>query len=111
MFRKVDEYRREWGRQNKEFTNAIYLYLHFAGSGEKAQAEVRAHLEERYTYPVSHVHAGVNAVIGTPEDCVRVLKEYEAAGVTHAILDPACPFDQLPSTVEKAAREVMPHFK
>ena len=111
MFRKVDGYRREWGREDLEFTNAIYLYLHFAESGEKAQAEVRATLGERYTYPVSHVHAGVNAVIGTPEDCVRVLKEYEAIGVTHAILDPACPKDQLSATVERAAREVMPHFK
>lgn len=111
MYRKIDGYRREWGREDKEFTKAIYLYAHFAESGKKAQAEARATLEARYTYPVSHVHAGVNSVVGTVEQCVQALKEYQAIGVSHVILDPACPFDKLSSTVEIAAREIMPHFK
>ena len=111
MYRKIADHRREFGRGDREFVNGIYLYVNFGDSGAAAQAEAESTLQERYTYPVTHVHAGVNAVLGTPEECVRVLKEYEAIGTQHVILDPVCPFEDLMSTVECASREIIPHFR
>ncbi len=111
MYRKIEGYRRECGRESGEFANGIYLYVNFGSSAESALEVARATLLARYTYPVYHIHAGVNAVLGTVEECVSVLKEYEASGATHVILDPVCPAGEVPATVEKVAREIMPHFK
>ena len=111
MYQKIEGYRREWGRESREFANGIYLYVNFGDSAESALEVTKATLLARYTYPVYHIHAGVNAILGTVEECVRVLKEYEAVGATHVILDPVCPAEEVPATVERVAREIMPHFK
>ena len=111
MYRKIEGYRREWGRESREFTNGIYLYVNFGETAEDALEVAKSTLEARYTYPVNHIHAGVNGILGSVEECIGVLKEYEAVGATHVILDPVCPADEVPATVDRVAREIMPHFK
>ncbi len=111
MYRKIEGYRREWGRESREFTNGLYVYVNFGDSAESALEVAKATLLARYTYPVYHVHAGVNAILGSTEECLKVLKEYEAIGTTHVILDPVCAAEDVPATVERVARELIPHFK
>ena len=98
-------------RGSREFANGLYVYVNFGDSADSALEVAKATLLARYTYPVYHVHAGENAILGSVEECIRVLKEYEAAGATHVILDPVCPPEDVPATVERVAREIMPHFK
>ena len=68
-------------------------------------------LLERYTYPVTHLRLGANCILGTVDDCVRLLKEYQGAGTAHIVLDPTCPKENVLPLLEKVSREILPHFK
>ena len=68
-------------------------------------------LQRRYTYPVTYLEPGVNCLQGPVEDCVRLLKECQAAGATHFVLDPTCSHDEVSSQVETISREILPHFQ
>ena len=111
LYDKVQALRREYGRGPVEFTNAAYLYVNLAESGEVALKVTKEVLLERYTYPVTHLRLGASCILGTVDDCVRLLKEYQAAGAAHIVLDPTCPKEDVLPLLERVSREILPHFK
>lgn len=111
LYEKVQGLRREYGRGSLEFTNAAYLYVNLAESGELALRVTKEVLLERYTYPVTHLRLGATCILGAVDDCVRLLKEYQAAGAAHIVLDPTCPKEEVLPLLERVSREILPHFK
>ena len=111
LYDKVRGLRQEYGRGSVEFTNAAYLYVNLAESGDLALRVTKEVLLERYTYPVTHLRLGATCILGAVDDCVRLLKEYQAAGVAHIVLDPTCPKEEVLPLLERVSREILPHFK
>ena len=111
LYDKVQVLRQEYGRGSVEFTNAAYLYVNLAESGELALKVTKEVLLERYTYPVTHLRLGATCILGAVDDCVRLLKEYQAAGAAHIVLDPTCPKEEVLPLLERVSREILPHFK
>ncbi|MBI2165490.1 MAG: LLM class flavin-dependent oxidoreductase [Chloroflexi bacterium] len=50
-------------------------------------------------------------IAGTPQDCIKRLREYVDSGVTHFICKPYFPPDKVLNQVERIAKEVVPYFK
>ena len=53
-------------------------------------------------------------VVGDPEECVRKLKGYQAAGADHVLLMQQVgntPHEKVLGSIERFAKYVMPHFK
>ena len=111
LYDKVQVLRQEYGRGSVEFTNAAYLYVNLAESGELALKVTKEVLLERYTYPVTHLRLGATCILGAVDDCVRLLKEYQAAGAAHIVLDPTCLKEEVLPLLERVSREILPHFR
>lgn len=111
LYDQVKSYGLENGRDMSGFTNATYLSLCLADSGEEALRISQRVLKERYTYPVTDLVPGENCLLGTPEDCIRLIEEYQAAGASHVVLDPSCPPEDILSQLETFCRQVSPHFR
>jgi len=55
--------------------------------------------------------AGRYLLFGTPEDCVKRLNEYVAAGARTVVIANACPREDLDSNLELIAEEILPAFR
>ena len=111
LYRRVRQCGQEYGRDMAGFTNAVYLFLCLSDSREGAMRVTQKVLQERYGYPFSGLAPGENSLQGDPDDCIRLLKQYVDAGVSHFVIDPTCPTEDILSQYETFARMVMPRFR
>lgn len=94
------------GRAIDEDHYGVILSVCVAGSVEQAKAMAAPTLRRfRPDVDVDQL-----SVFGTPDDCVRRIDAYLAAGASKFVLRPACPPEQLSSQLDLIAREVAPRF-
>src|SRR5581483_4271414 len=82
--RKIDQYAAEHGRPERCRTSALYVAFNLQTDGERARAEGWSWMERFFGQPREKL-AHFFAIFGTPEECVRTLKDYAAAGLTTII--------------------------
>ena len=54
---------------------------------------------------------GRAAAAGTVDECIEAIQAYVDIGVTHFILDSASPAEEIVEQYERAAKEIVPHFR
>ncbi|MEV0704305.1 LLM class flavin-dependent oxidoreductase [Saccharopolyspora sp. NPDC050389] len=96
----------EQGRDAADFPIAKRVYIAVDDSPEQGRARMNAELERLYGRRSETIEAA--AVAGTPEDCVRELREVAAAGAQRILLNPM--FDHAEQT-ERLAAEVLPQLR
>jgi len=109
-FEQVTQYGQENGRDMLSFTKALHSHFCLASSTEEARRVAEDVLEERYHYKVSL--KGVDSeLFGTPNDIVGIIQDFVSVGVSHFVLDAACPGEEVLSQLETIAGEVLPNFR
>lgn len=81
---KIDQYARDHGRAGKSPVTALYAAFNIQTDGARANNEGWKWMERFFEQPkekLSHFFT----IFGTPEECVRLLKGYAAAGLTTII--------------------------
>ena len=109
LFSRLDQHSQAHGRSDK-LTRAIHCYLGFAPSVEEALAIGSEVASERYRAEVTMSNP-VPHLLGSPEDCLRTLQAYRAAGVTHFVFDPVCRAQETEAQVERLMKEVIEPFR
>ena len=108
---RIEHYAREAGRDPGDITRALHLYYHcIDGDRSAAHADAERNLAARYGHPVSLVDDGRFA-FGDPDACAATIAAYRDVGVTHFVLNLACPIDAVPAVLERFAKAVMPRFR
>jgi alkanesulfonate monooxygenase SsuD/methylene tetrahydromethanopterin reductase-like flavin-dependent oxidoreductase (luciferase family) len=82
--RKIDQYAAEHGRADRCRTSALYVAFNLQTDGERAKTEGWRWMENFFGQSRERL-AHFFTVFGTPEECVRLLKDYAAAGLTTII--------------------------
>jgi alkanesulfonate monooxygenase SsuD/methylene tetrahydromethanopterin reductase-like flavin-dependent oxidoreductase (luciferase family) len=82
--RKIDQYAAEHGRADRCRTSALYVAFNLQTDGERAKTEGWRWMEKFFGQSRERL-AHFFTVFGTPEECVRLLKDYAAAGLTTII--------------------------
>ena len=82
--RKIDQYAAEHGRADRCRTSALYVAFNLNSDGERARAEGWSWMERFFGQPKEKL-AHFFAIFGTPDECVRTLKDYAAARLTTVI--------------------------
>jgi F420-dependent oxidoreductase-like protein len=111
----VDQYRhkvgvladhcRAVGREPDSVRKAIHFVLGI--DRDRRRAEEKG-LDQFLRFGGSPEEADQAAVIGTPDECVAILSQYAALGVSHFIIEMRPPYDY--DALELFAREVIPAF-
>ena len=110
-WRRIEHHAREAGRDPDDITRALHLYYHCAdGDRSAAHADAERNLAARYGHPVSLVDDGRFA-FGDPDACAATIAAYRDVGVTHFVLNLACPIDAVPAALERFAQGLMPRFR
>ena len=91
------------GRDPALITPAAVLPALVDDDGERARAEARDHLRERYGTEFSANAIARYCVAGTPEECARRVAAYAAVGVRHLVFNPAVPPARLLEQTERLA--------
>ena len=99
----IREYAAEAGREVPEDHYGVTLPCGIAGSRDAALEMAGPALTRRRP----DVAAEELGAFGTPDDVIRRIEEYRAAGVTKFVLQPACPQASWLSQVEVMASEVI----
>jgi probable F420-dependent oxidoreductase len=97
----------EAGRDPTVLERALLVFVAVGDDRETAVRGAGAQLSRIYNQPF-HQLVERYAVVGTPDDCVARIAEFEAAGVRHFVFNWACPQAQIFEQVERLAREVLP---
>ena len=115
-----DRYRQLWnqvahltrvaGRDPQTITRAVHLYCCLDADGQKALTTVEQTLTERYGFEVtlSNRH---NSLIGTLDECTRVIESYCQAGVEHFVINIARPLEEVPEAMLQLAEDLLPRFR
>ena len=82
--RKIDQYAAEHGRVDRCRTSALYVSFNLQTDGERAKTEGWRWMEKFFGQSRERL-AHFFTVFATPEECVRLLKDYAAAGLTAII--------------------------
>jgi alkanesulfonate monooxygenase SsuD/methylene tetrahydromethanopterin reductase-like flavin-dependent oxidoreductase (luciferase family) len=82
---KVDHYAIEHGRAGQCRTSALYVSVNLQTNSERATTEGWRWMERFFGQPKEKL-AHFCTIFGTPEECVRLLKQYAAAGLTTMIV-------------------------
>ncbi|MGP4016519.1 LLM class flavin-dependent oxidoreductase [Saccharopolyspora sp. 5N708] len=96
----------EHERDAAEFPIAKRVYIAVDDDPARGRERINAALTRIYGHRSETIEAA--AVAGTPEDCVRELREVEAAGAQRILCTHL--FDHA-EQLERLATEVMPHFR
>lgn len=96
----------EQERDAAEFPIAKRVYVAVDDSPARGRERMNAALERLYGRRSATIESA--AVAGTPDDCVRALREVEAAGAQRILLSPM--FDHVEQT-ERLAAEVLPRLR
>ena len=81
---KIDQYARDHGRVGKSPVNALYAAFNIQTDGARASNEGWKWMECFFEQPKEKL-GHFFTIFGTPEECVRLLKGYAAAGLTTII--------------------------
>lgn len=89
---------------------AAHTFLCFGESREAAARVGSETLTQSFgfSFPVANPHAHL---LGTTTDCKTTLEAFRAAGVTHLILYPVCPIDEILAHVERFAKDLLDEYK
>jgi alkanesulfonate monooxygenase SsuD/methylene tetrahydromethanopterin reductase-like flavin-dependent oxidoreductase (luciferase family) len=82
--KKIDEYSETFGRVGKLGPTALYATLNILSDTEKAKDEGWHWMENFFGEPRAKLGHHFT-IFGTPEECIRLLKGYVAAGLTTII--------------------------
>ena len=81
---KIDQYAREHGRAGKCRPTGLFAAFNIQSDGERARAEGWQWMERFFEQPKEKL-GHFFAIFGTPEECLRLLKGYVAAGLNTII--------------------------
>ncbi|MCH7997203.1 MAG: LLM class flavin-dependent oxidoreductase [Chloroflexi bacterium] len=98
------------GRDPSTIEWALFLWLCMDQDREKARQKATKELGRRLGRK-TEVEFGRSTALGTPQECIQVIEEYINIGVTHIVLDAGCPPEELVEQYQRAAQEIVPHFK
>ena len=82
--RKIERYAAAHDRVDQCRTSALYIAFNLHSDGERARAEGWRWMERFFGQPKEKL-AHFFAIFGTPAECVRLLNDYGAAGLTTVI--------------------------
>jgi len=82
--RKIEDYAAEHDRADRCRTSALYVAFNLHSDGARARAEGWRWMERFFGQPREKL-AHFFAIFGTPAECVRLLNDYAAAGLTTVI--------------------------
>lgn len=99
---------REEGRDPAAFDNTLYYNVNINEDREAAAAESKRFLDAYYNFDISRPRLDVWVAYGPPEEVVRKLREFFAAGAREITLR-ITSWDQR-GQYERLAREVLPAF-
>lgn len=106
LHRRVLEERRFQGLPDRPLTRAAYVYVGLADDPQDAVDVVRTELSARYARDVAPFVPGVNAALGTPEQCQEFLTAFEERGFEHLVLDLSCADEQKEGQFEALIADV-----
>ncbi|MFQ5873287.1 MAG: LLM class flavin-dependent oxidoreductase [Dehalococcoidia bacterium] len=89
---------------------ALFLWICLGDNPEEARQIATKELSRRLGR-AEEVQFGEATALGTPKDCIKTIEEYAALGVTHFVLDAACPPSEMVRQYERIAKEILPHFQ
>ena len=108
---RIERHARAAGRDPGAITRALHLYYHCMDADRSAaHADAERNLAARYGHSVSFVEDGRFA-FGDADACAETIAAYRDVGVTHFVLNLACPIDAVPAALGRFAEEVMPRFR
>lgn len=108
---RIQDYASAAGRDPSQITPALHLYYHCAPgrSPDEGHAEAERNLSHRYGRAVQLANDGRFA-FGDEAACAAKIAAYREVGVTHVVLNLACPLDAVPAELERFASRVPPQF-
>lgn len=95
------------GVDGRPLTRAAYVYVGLAENPQDAADMVRTELSARYVRDVAPFVPGVNAALGTADQCREFLDGFAALGFDHLVIDLACPEVERADQFEALAAEVV----
>jgi alkanesulfonate monooxygenase SsuD/methylene tetrahydromethanopterin reductase-like flavin-dependent oxidoreductase (luciferase family) len=105
----VKGYAKEYGREQHPFSWGLHLFMVVKDNYEDALASATQHQSFGGGNPEFSKRFDI---IGTPEDCIKRLQEYVDVGVEYfAIQRPLVPEEEVPSQMERIAKEIIPNFR
>ena len=107
---RISRYAEDAGRDPSSIEWGIFIFIIMEESREYAERKGFAELADRLDrdYPLVHGRA---AAAGTVDECIEAIQAYVDIGVTHFIFDSASPAEEIVEQYERAAKEIVPHFR
>ncbi|HEY2108153.1 MAG TPA: LLM class flavin-dependent oxidoreductase, partial [Candidatus Binataceae bacterium] len=107
---KINHFGRQNGRDLSGFHHGLFIFTSVYKDREKAREVAARQVGRNYAQDFSQ-KAGRYLLFGTPEDCVKRLNEYVAAGARTVVFANACPREDLDSNLKLIAEEIMPALR
>jgi probable F420-dependent oxidoreductase len=107
---KINEFGRQNGRDLSGFRHGLFIFTSVYKDRDQARAVAARQVGRNYAQDFSQ-KAGRYLLFGTPEDCVKRLNEYVAAGARTVVIANACPREDLDSNLKLIAEEILPAFR
>jgi alkanesulfonate monooxygenase SsuD/methylene tetrahydromethanopterin reductase-like flavin-dependent oxidoreductase (luciferase family) len=99
----------KYGRPDGSIHRAVSFWINVGPNRARARAEVKELLEGYNRLPFDDATLERFAIYGTPDDCIRRLRDFEASGAQTMLLMPGAR-DQT-EQMRTIAREIMPAFR
>jgi probable F420-dependent oxidoreductase len=107
---KITEFARADGRDLRGFHHGLFIFTSVYRDRDKAREVAARQVGRNYAQDFTQ-KAGRYLLFGTPEDCVKRLNEYVAAGARTVVIANACPREDLQGNLKLIAEEVLPAFR
>ncbi len=92
------------------FNSGVFIFSAVHKDRDTARAMAAERLGKQYAQNFDNI-VDKYALIGTPEDCRKRLREYIDTGATLFMLTSACPDDYIDENIRLIAEEVIPEFR
>src|SRR5579885_1963561 len=107
---KINQFGREHGRDLSSFRHGLFIFTSVYKDRERAREVAARQVGRNYAQDFTQ-KAGRYLLFGTPEDCVKRLNEYVAAGARTVVIANACPREDLDANLKLIAEEILPAFR
>jgi probable F420-dependent oxidoreductase len=107
---KINELGLQSGRDMSGFHHGLFIFTTVYADREKALQVAAERVGRNYAQDFSR-KAGRYLLFGTPEDCVRRLREYVDAGARTVVFAVACPREDLDGNLKLITQQIMPAFQ
>ena len=108
--KQISQQAEEYGRDPSAIEWTMFLWICLADTPEEARGIASSERSQRLGGPVG-TEFGPGGALGTPQDCIKVIEEYVAVGVTHFVFHCLCRPSEMVSQYETIAKEIVPHFR